>query len=60
MVCLGFEPGPAGWYAQTKPRSYGGQPKTLQLCLCFAFQRKNLLLMLLSLYYLYFYEYKSD
>ena len=22
MVCLGFEPGPAGWYAQTKPRRY--------------------------------------
>ena len=27
MVCLGFEPGAAGWQAQTKPRSYGGHPK---------------------------------
>ena len=26
MVCLGFEPGAAGWQAQTKPRSYGGHP----------------------------------
>ena len=24
MECLGFEPGAAGWKAQTKPRSYGG------------------------------------
>ena len=24
MVCLGFEPGAAGWWAQMKPRSYGG------------------------------------
>ena len=24
MVCWGFEPGAAGWQAQTKPRSYGG------------------------------------
>ena len=23
MECLGFEPGAAGWKAQTKPRSYG-------------------------------------
>ena len=27
MVCLGFEPGATGWWAQTKPRSYGGHPK---------------------------------
>ena len=26
MVWLGFEPAAAGWYAQTKPRSYGGHP----------------------------------
>ena len=26
MECLGFEPGAAGWKAQTKPRSYGGHP----------------------------------
>ena len=26
MVWLGFEPVAAGWYAQTKPRSYGGHP----------------------------------
>ena len=24
MDCLGFEPGAAGWWAQTIPRSYGG------------------------------------
>ena len=28
MVCLGFEPGAAGWQAQTKPRSYGQCAKT--------------------------------
>ena len=26
MVCLGFEPGVAGWWAQTIPQSYGGRP----------------------------------
>ena len=26
MVCLGFEPGVAGWKAQTNPLSYGGTP----------------------------------
>ena len=25
MVCLGSKPGATGWYAQTKPRSYGGR-----------------------------------
>ena len=24
MVCLGFEPGAAGWKARTNPLSYGG------------------------------------
>ena len=24
MMCLGFEPGAAGWKAQTSPLSYGG------------------------------------
>ena len=24
MVCLGFEPGVAGWKAETNPLSYGG------------------------------------
>ena len=24
MVCLRFEPGAAGWWLQTKPRSYDG------------------------------------
>ena len=28
MVCLGLEPGAAGWKAQTNPQSYGGTPKT--------------------------------
>ena len=26
MVCLGLEPGAAGWKAQTNPLSYGGSP----------------------------------
>ena len=26
MVCLGVEPGAAGWKAQTNPLSYGGTP----------------------------------
>ena len=31
MVCLGFEPGAAGWWAETKPRSYGGHPRVIIL-----------------------------
>ena len=27
MVCLGFEPGMAGWKARTNPLSYGGAPE---------------------------------
>ena len=26
MVCLGLEPGAAGWKAQTNPLNYGGNP----------------------------------
>ena len=26
MVCLGVEPGAAGWKVQTNPLSYGGTP----------------------------------
>ena len=26
MVCMGFKPVAAGWYAQTKTWSYGGRP----------------------------------
>ena len=26
MVCLGLEPGAAGWYVQMYPPSYGGTP----------------------------------
>ena len=29
MECLRFEPGAAGWKAQTKPRSYGGHMTTI-------------------------------
>ena len=29
MVCLGFEPGVAGWKAQKNPLSYGGTPKIM-------------------------------
>ena len=31
MVCLGFEPGAAGWKARTNPLSYGGTPKQIVL-----------------------------
>ena len=27
MVCLGIEPGAAGWKARTNPLSYGGTPQ---------------------------------
>ena len=27
MVCLGLEPGVAGWKVQTNPLSYGGTPR---------------------------------
>ena len=33
MMCLGFEPGAAGWYAQMKPRSYGGRPSLISFWL---------------------------
>ena len=26
MLCLGFEPGAAGWWVLTIPLSYGGHP----------------------------------
>ena len=32
MVCLGFEPGVAGWKVQTNPLNYGGTP-TFGRCL---------------------------
>ena len=31
MVCLGLEPGAAGWKAQTNPLSYSGTPKPWSL-----------------------------
>ena len=33
MVCLGLEPGVAGWKAQTNPLSYGGTPKSSEMLL---------------------------
>ena len=27
MVCLGFEPGAAGWYSKTNALGYSGNPK---------------------------------
>ena len=30
MVCLGVEPGVAGWEAQTNPLIYGGNPIVLK------------------------------
>ena len=29
MVCLGFEPGAAGWKVRTNPLSYGGTPRDM-------------------------------
>ena len=29
MVCLGIEPGAAGWKARTNPLSYGGTPENI-------------------------------
>ena len=33
MACLGLEPGVAGWWAQTNPLSYGGNPQNEKSCL---------------------------
>ena len=38
MVCLGLEPGTAGWKAQTNPLSYGGTPPTV---VSWAIKRRN-------------------
>ena len=35
MVCLGLEPGAAGWKAQTNPLSYGGTPTNANITLPF-------------------------
>ena len=32
MVCLGIEPGAAGWKARTNPLSYGGTPHVFYEC----------------------------
>ena len=32
MVCLGLEPGAAGWKAQTNPLSYGCTPVSKIVC----------------------------
>ena len=48
MVCLGLEPGAAGWKAQTNPLSYGGTPR-LRCCL-FVFQHQILMDNLSRLY----------
>ena len=32
MVCMGFEPGAAGWKAQMNPLSHGGTPRPKYLC----------------------------
>ena len=42
MVCLGFEPGATGRYAQTKPRSYGGH--TIQIFIGITYRTKLSLL----------------
>ena len=31
MVCLGFEPGAAGWKAETNPLIYSGTPINLRM-----------------------------
>ena len=35
MVCLGIEPGAAGWKARTNPLSYGGTPNVIKRFLKF-------------------------
>ena len=40
MVCLGLEPGAAGWKTQTNPLSYGGTPKIQMLRLIQKFGAK--------------------
>ena len=39
MECLGFEPGAAGWKAQTNPLSYGGTPYLFILSYCTLFPK---------------------
>ena len=38
MVCLRFEPGAAGWSAQTIPPSHGRRPRSLILILKFGYR----------------------
>ena len=40
MVCLGLEPGAAGWKAQTNPLSYGGTPQGEGHCYYYYFNTK--------------------
>ena len=57
MVCLGLEPGAAGWKAQTNPLSYGGTPgkhflfdRTIMIkILTFSLPTQNMLLKLVYL-----------
>ena len=46
MVCLGFEPGVAGWKAQTNPLSYGGTPCRTQFYNTDSRGRKKVYLLL--------------
>ena len=48
MVCLRFEPGAAGWHAQTKPRSYGGHPTKLKIYAKFLYRIRCTHLVALS------------
>ena len=44
MVCLGFEPGAAGWKAQMKPWSYGGHPTDVMRGSMSFIERRNYLI----------------
>ena len=41
MVCLGLEPGAAGWQAQTNPLSYGGKYVHCKILLMAGFEPRT-------------------
>ena len=43
MVCLGLEPGAAGWKAQTNPLSYSGTPMELLISKNEVFQSQSMI-----------------
>ena len=47
MVCLGIEPGAAGWKARTNPLSYGGTPGQQLFCVKFHYAKLKITLTFL-------------